>query len=230
MRTSSPRGNLDVMYRPATQTRRIPVLLAILATATAGTAACGEDDSPSGGGDATASSEPTPPESTSETAASPTSPIEGRWQQRHTCQQLVDALDHFGLAATAPGVVLDYFPDSSAKQVAAKPDICAGATPQVHAHFFDAQGAFGSLDGAGQQVDNGPYTVDGQILTIGTDQGDGRFRITRRGDELTLEPVIAKADREAALAHPLDFSLAAWQVAVTYGGLPFHSVPCEGWC
>jgi hypothetical protein len=31
--------------------------------------------------------------------------IVGRWQQSHTCDQLVGALNALGLGATAPGVV-----------------------------------------------------------------------------------------------------------------------------
>ena len=59
-------------------------------------------------------------------ASEPVAPIVGRWQQSHTCQQLVDALNAQGLGALAPGVVGDYFrfvPTTvrSARNIAAVP-------------------------------------------------------------------------------------------------------------
>jgi hypothetical protein len=120
----------------------------------------------------------------------------------------------------------DYFPDRTPQQLAAKSDLCAGAVPQEHGHFFTGDGAFGSIDESGQQVDDGDYEVSGDTLTI----AEGEFRYRLVDDTLVLEPVIADADRQAALAAPLEFSTAGWQVAVTYGGLAFHRAPCAQWC
>ncbi len=68
-------------------------------------------------------------------------PIVGRWQQSHTCDELVGALDALGLGTLAPGVIGDYFPNATPEELAAKSDICSGATPQLHSHFFTASGS-----------------------------------------------------------------------------------------
>jgi hypothetical protein len=171
-----------------------------------------------------------PSPSSSEPAPSPGSPIEGLWEQEHSCQQLVEALADAGLAAIAAGVVGDYFPDQTPTELAAKDDPCAGAVPQRHSHFFTTDGQFGSVDADDQQVDDGPYRVEGDVVTIGEGDGAARFRFTISGETLTLEPLIRDSDRQQALADPLEFSTAGWQVAVSYGGLPFSRGPCDGWC
>jgi hypothetical protein len=177
-----------------------------------------------GSGDDEARAEATP--SASETGTS----IEGRWEQVHTCDQLVTGLETEGLAALAPGVAGDYFPDSTPEELTAKDPLCAGAEPQRHAHFFTADGRFGSLDQTDQQVDDASFTVEGDELTIGDGEGAGRFRFEVSGDSLVLLPQIADSDRDAALADPLEFSVPGWQVAVSYEGLPFQRVPCGDWC
>jgi hypothetical protein len=45
-------------------------------------------------------------------------------------------------------------PDSDPEELAAKDDLCEGAEPFVHYHFFDADGRFGSLDEEQDQVDD----------------------------------------------------------------------------
>src|SRR5262249_2142847 len=92
-------------------------------------------------------------------AARVPSGLQGRWSQTHSCAQLVAALRSAGLGRAAPAIVGDYFPHSTPKQLAQKTDICSGATPQVHSHFFTAAGAFGSVDQHSQQVDDGSYTI-----------------------------------------------------------------------
>ena len=138
----------------------------------------------------------------------------------------MDGLEENGLAATAPAVVGDFFPDVSVEDLAAKEDLCAGAKPQRHFHFFDAAGMFGSLDQHGQQVDDGSYLIQGERLEI----GGGAWRFTVTGDELTLEPQITRKQRRQALAHPLEWSEAGWIVAVAYPGSTWRRVPCDGWC
>lgn len=168
------------------------------------------------------------PSNSSSSPAQPSSPIVGRWQQRHSCEQLVAALRANGLEKVAPAMVGDFFPGMSTRELAGKgKNLCDGAEPQVHAHFFASTGEFGSLDQHGQRVDDGPYeVVNDHVMTI----GDARFGYVVDGDVLVLKPLISAGDRRAALAAPDDFSTAGWQVAVTYGGLPWHAVPCEGWC
>lgn len=43
-------------------------------------------------------------------------------------------------------LVGDFFPDQTPKQVARKGDVCQGAEPRQHSHFFTTDGQFGSLD------------------------------------------------------------------------------------
>jgi hypothetical protein len=157
----------------------------------------------------------------------PVAPIVGRWQQLHTCQELVDALNALGLGAVAPGVVGDYFPDQTFDELAAKDDLCSGAKPQQHSHFFTADGLFGSLDQYGNQVDDGTYViVDSNTFQI----GDATFDYSIQGGTLQLTPVITDKQRREALRHPEEFSTAGWMVAVSYPGTKWKKVPCEGWC
>ena len=157
----------------------------------------------------------------------PAAALVGRWEQLHTCQHLVDALRARGLDALAPSVVGDYFPEFSFDELAAKKDVCSGARPQPHYHFFDAEGAFGSLDQYENQVDDGAYSiVDSDTVRI----GDATFDYRVRGDTLRLTPVITGKQRRQALRNPTDFSTAGWMVAVTYPGTTWKRVPCEAWC
>jgi hypothetical protein len=155
----------------------------------------------------------------------------GRWQQLHTCQELVDGLNALGLGSLAPGVVGDYFPDQSFDELAAKDDLCAGAKPQQHSHFFTASGLFGSLDQYGNQVDGGTYeVVDSNTIQITIEFGVGTFDYSIQGATLQLTPRITDKQRRDALRHPEQFSIAGWMVAVAYPGTKWKSVPCQGWC
>jgi hypothetical protein len=156
-----------------------------------------------------------------------TASIVGRWQQSHTCDQLVSALNAEGLGPLAPGVVGDYFPDLTPEQLAAKPDICSGALPQLHSHFFTASGLFGSLDQFRHQVDDGTYVlVDSNTFMI----GDATFDFSVHGGQMALTPIITDQQRREALRHPWDFSTAGWMVAVSYPGTTWAQVACLGWC
>ena len=198
--------------------RKAQLIMIVLAAIAAG---CGSSGSAS-----TAQSVGGPESTPSNTT--PEVPLVGRWEQTHSCEALVQALDKAHLSATAPAVVVDYFPNSSPKQLAAKHDLCSGATPQLHSHFFTVDGMFGSLDQHDNQVDDGSYEI---INDHAVRIGDGTFDFTiANGDTLILKPVISAADRRKALASPLEFTTAAWQVAVTYGGLSWKRADCDGWC
>jgi hypothetical protein len=153
-------------------------------------------------------------------------PLVGRWMQVHTCDQLVAGLEGAGLEETAPAIVGDFFPNISVEELAAKDDLCSGARPQRHFHFFDEAALFGSLDQREQQVDDGTYSVEGDTLQI----ADGRWTFTISGDQLSLEPVISEAQLEETLADPLEWSVAGWIVAVAYPGSTWRRVACKGWC
>jgi hypothetical protein len=195
----------------------IVVVLSVLALA-----ACAQESKPSAG----SRTDQQTGEKDGETAEK--AAIVGRWKQVHTCDQLVDVLESNGLAQVAPATVLDYFPDSSPSEVARKPDICKGARPQAHYHFFNEFDSFGSLDQDGNQVDDGTYKlINHRTFRI----GKARFRYRIEQDRtLVLHPVITAPDRRRALAHPLQFSTAGWQVAVSYDGRPWKRVNCSGWC
>jgi hypothetical protein len=156
------------------------------------------------------------------------SPLVGRWSRVHRCQELVNALKAAGLGSTAPSAVGDFFPGSTSKQLAKKPDPCEGAKPMVHSHFFAGNGTFGSLDQNSNQVDDGRYRiVDVHTLRIGTSTFHYRILSNRT---LRLNPVITAAARRQALAHPLQFSTAVWMVSVAYPGHSWKPAPCNGWC
>ena len=164
--------------------------------------------------------------STAETAS-----IVGRWERTNECPQLVEALNDAGLGVIAPAVAGDYFPSASAKALAKKDDVCEGAKPFVHSHFFDAAGNFGSLDENENQVDDGTYEIiDGDTFRIGNADTGAGFHYQVDGDTLTLSPVITKEMIEGALAHPLDFSPAGWSVAVSYPGQSWKRTDCGNWC
>jgi hypothetical protein len=162
------------------------------------------------------------------TDAARSTPLVGRWQRVTTCQELVSALAKAGLRKTAPAMLAgNGLVTGTPKQLAAKADICKGAVPRRHSHFFTAAGQFGSLDYNGKQVDDGMYRVlNARTVRI----NDGTFHLRIKGRELRLEPVISAAARRKALAQPLQFSTAGWQVAMAFPGHAWKRVPCAGWC
>jgi hypothetical protein len=198
-----------------------PAIRAVVLLVVATTAGCGSD-----------SSEPaskSPTHQSSGTAAAPAQKITGRWERVQTCQALLVALKEAHLAALAPGMLAeDWFSNASPSQVARKPDPCSGTRPRRHSHFFTADGKFGSVDDNNQQVDDGTYRIiDRDTLRIGRSRFDYRIE---GGKTLILRPVITAAAREKARAQPGKFSEAGWQAAVTYMGLPWKRVSCDGWC
>ena len=190
---------------------------------------CGGGESESAepsGQTSVASTDATPPTTTSETQ-----PLVGRWERVNECPQLMKALSDSGLEALAASVAGDYFPNSTPKELAKKDDVCEGAEPFVHSHFFTDSGAFGSLTEDLQQVDDGMYEIlDGGRFRIGNANVGVVFRYEIDGDELSISPVITREMRRDALAHPLEFSDAGWSVAVSYPGEIWKRVDCSGWC
>jgi hypothetical protein len=154
--------------------------------------------------------------------------IVGRWERVTTCQELVSALTKAGLRKTAPAILAgNGFVPGTPQQLAARTNICKGAVARRHSHFFTAAGQFGSVDYNSQQVDDGSY----RLLDIRTVRiNDGKFHFRIKGRELRLEPVISAAARRKALADPLQFSTAGWQVAVAFPGHAWKRVPCAQWC
>ncbi len=191
-------------------------------------AGCGSDDQEG------ADRPPATPQATSTRAGTPEQPnsLVGRWELRRTCDGIVKALDKARLGSLAPSTIGDYFPDQTPKELARKADVCQGAKPQQHSHFFTAEGEFGSLDQHGEQVDGQPYQViDSRTLRLDTEIGPEtyRYRIAD-GKHLTLDPVISKRATRAARAKPFEFSSAGHMVAVAYTGHTWVRVECESWC
>jgi hypothetical protein len=155
----------------------------------------------------------------------------GRWERLNECPQLVKAFEQAGLAELAPSFVGDYFPDATPQELARKDDLCEGAEPFVHSHFFDDADAFGSLTENLEQVDDGSYEiVDDGTFVISKEFPDVTFHSRIDGDELTLSPVLTRALKEDALAHPLEFSAAGWAITMSYAGHEWKRVDCAGWC
>jgi hypothetical protein len=190
---------------------------------------CGGGESESAepsGQTSVASTDATTPTTTAEMEA-----LVGRWEHVNECPQLMKALSQAGLGAVGAAVAMDYFPNSSPKELAKKDDICRGAEPFVHSHFFTDAGEFGSLTEDLQQVDDGPYEIlDERRFRIGNPDFGAVFRYEIDGDELSLSPVITAEMKREALAHPLKFRAAAWSIAVSYPGHVWKRVDCSGWC
>lgn len=162
--------------------------------------------------------------------AGSSSSIVGRWQTVRTCQGLVVDLQKVGLRAVAPVMAGDWFPNQSPQDLAKKKNLCQGAKPQIHAHFFTSDGKFGSIDQHGQQVDDGTYRVSRSTLTITNPDVRGSFRFRIQGKTLMLTPLLTSALKREARADPLDFHAAGWMVAVAYSGHAWKRVACAKWC
>jgi len=184
---------------------------------------CGSDDSDT--------SEAPSPETEATTTARAAS-IVGRWEVLRTCDGMVKALREAGLGKLAPPVVGDYFPDQNPKQLARKAEVCEGAEPQQHSHFFTDDGQFGSLDQSDEQVDDAPYhVVEEGTVRLSTEFGEETYRYRIAGaNKLALAPVVPPRAKREALENPLEFSLAAHMAAVAYAGHTWTRVDCAGWC
>jgi hypothetical protein len=98
------------------------------------------------------------------TDAARSTALVGRWERVTTCQELVTALERAGLRATAPAMLAgNGLVTGTPKQLARKAEICKGAVPRRHSHFFTAAGQFGSIDYNGKQVDDGTYRLLGRV-------------------------------------------------------------------
>lgn len=156
--------------------------LAVLVTACARP---GQADPPSPSTSIAAESASTQP---SPSASAATSELVGHWIGVHDCELIVEALREAGFdeAVVLENVVGNALVPgaTSVEDLADAADPCADAVAREHGHFFTADGAFGSTDHTGQQVDDGTYEiVDNDTVSInGTEFG---FSIT--GDVLKLE-------------------------------------------
>jgi hypothetical protein len=200
--------------------RSICVLLTCLFAVAVG---CGSDGESDEGAPTVPSTSPATTGDT--TAEAPT--LVGRWERVNECPQIVEAIEKAGLAEIAPGVASEFFPHATPKELAQKDDLCKGAKPFVHSHFFHENGGFGSLTEDLEPVDDGIYEItdDGTFVIGGV-----TFHYKIEGDSLMLTPVLTKEMKAEARAHPLEFTDAGWALAVSYPGQVWKRVDCSGWC
>jgi hypothetical protein len=157
----------------------------------------------------------------------------GLWTTIRTCQGLVDSARTAGVEQLAPVMVADdYFPGQSPQQLAQKPDLCSGATPQRHSHFFTKQGRFGSVNQHGKQADWGRYRIANGTVKIRTNGSPSyrSFRYKIVGKKLSLVPLIPADLVRLAHTDPFQENEAAWMAAVAYTGHTWKRVPCGRWC
>ena len=149
-------------------------------------AGCGSSNDATSPADSTSSAEPAP-------SAVNRNELVGEWKRETTCAELVQAIRDAGLgkfaadAAAGNGFVPGV---ESADQLADPKQPCKGAIPREHSHFFTEDGAFGSRDWNGEEVDDGTYRVDGATLVISKEFPDVTFRHRIEGDTITFDPEI----------------------------------------
>ncbi len=99
----------------------------------------------------------------------------GYWHRAQTCAELLPAFEAAGLAQSHTGWLQGNFYGGGEGPPTGDP--CAGAEgPLEHSHWFTETGEFGSHDQAGQQVDNGDYTlVDSDTLSFPSHSKEFRF-------------------------------------------------------
>jgi len=184
------------------------------------------------GSDGTESGEESPtPSTVGSTTVKEAPTLVGRWERVNECPQLVKAFEQAGLGDIAAGYLGDYFPDTTPKELARKDDLCEGADPIVHSHFFTDTGAFGSLTEDLEQVDDGMYeTTDDRTFVISKEFPDMTFHYRIEGDNLFLTPVLTQTLKRQAESHPLDFTAAGWAITMSYPGHAWKRVDCAGWC
>jgi alpha/beta hydrolase family protein len=103
-------------------------------------------------------------ESAGESAAAAT--IVGTWHRAQSCEEMLAVFEAAGLAESHLGWLQGNFFGGGPGPT--EGDVCAGAQgPLEHDHFFTDDGAFGSHDENGEQVDDGDYeVVDGDSLAF----------------------------------------------------------------
>ena len=138
--------------------------------------------------------------------------IVGVWERETTCAELVRALEQAGLGARAAEFVAGngFVPGvQSPEQLDDPSRPCEGAVPRRHSHFFTEDGAFGSRDWNGDDVDDGSYRVDGATVTISKEFPDVTFRYRVDGETITFDPVIEDGCTTFR---------CAWSISVAYPG------------
>jgi hypothetical protein len=164
--------------------------------------ACGGTGSPSD----------TAPSPTTEHSASPSgsvAPLVGEWRRVITCQEFVEALQDAGFADVVPQMLAGngLVPGTPA-QLEKKDDICKGAVPREHTHYFTESGTFGSLNHRGKDVGHTTYEiVDDGTFTIGR----ATFHYEIDGDTITFDVVLEGCGSDCARAVTVALPGKAWE-------------------
>jgi hypothetical protein len=144
---------------------------------------------------------------TSPTEAATTEVI-GSWHRAQSCAELLAAFEEAGLAESQRGWLQGNF--YGGKPGPSQGDPCAGAKgPFEHDHYFTADGAFGSHDQNGEDVDFGDYElVDGDTVSFPSHadefgyQGDILVDYAVSGDVVTFEVDLPEpCDKRCATAY-----------------------------
>jgi hypothetical protein len=114
-------------------------------------------------------------------------PIVGEWVAIHDCGKIVAMLKGAGLDEFLADAVYgnELVPGIDPATTELNDDPCDGAVERQHAHFFTADGRFGSRDFNGDTVDSGTYTLEGEHGIV---INSSRFTYAVNGDELSLDP------------------------------------------
>jgi hypothetical protein len=176
---------------------------------------CASDEgAPSGTGE-------NPKKSPASEEPAPVAPLVGQWKRVTRCGEFVANLKQAGLGDLVPqslsgnGLV-----SGSPAKLAKKPDICAGARPRVHSHFFSQYGEFGSLNWNEQPVDDGSYKIiNDHTFVLG---GHLTFHYRIHGDAIMFDPVIPRNCSSKKCRGE-----AAYMVAVAFPGEKWKRVKCK---
>ena len=113
------------------------------------------------GGDSNSDSEVDTTTAEATTTTSPvhtTTELMGSWHRAQTCAEMLAAFQESGLAESHVEWLQGNF--YGGEPGPSDGDVCAGALgPLEHDHFFTADGAFGSHDENGEEVDSGDFEV-----------------------------------------------------------------------
>jgi hypothetical protein len=186
------------------------ILIAVLLLSLVTAAGCGDSDSEA---DVTT----TEGTQTSPTEAA-TTELVGSWHRAQSCAEMLAAFEEAGLAESHRDWLQGNF--FGGEPGPAKGDPCAGAKgPEEHDHFFTADGAFGSHDQNGEEVDGGDYErVDNDTVSFPSHADEFGYQ----GDILVDYAVSGDVARfDIALPEPCDNECAtayAWALSAFASG------------
>lgn len=106
-----------------------------------------------------AGAEPTTSEGMKDSSTEAATPeLIGSWHRAQSCAEMLAAFEEAGLTESHRGWLQGNF--YGGKQGPNEGDLCAGAEgPLEHDHFFTTDGAFGSHDQNGEEVDGGDFEL-----------------------------------------------------------------------